>query len=257
MLNFDFRDKFYYVVFSIIDLTELLYPCFEFEQYSPERDCDSNLVWFFGNLFILKKVFYCQSGLFVDSVFVLEILSICCFLVVNFYSFIFNFIILSWKLRFSGFFIFIFCWECYVYVNIMVVLESSEDSERAPEPTAAAAPQTVIVPQPPGHRSTMKLLPKRFIGVHQWLSPIAAKQLKEAVVRVFWFYVTIIFFSLGIYFSIRKFFPFVKKKEWKKYLRNFHFIKMYSAVLLQQKALYTNLLINFVWKLKTYKNDLY
>lgn len=64
----------------------------------------------------------------------------------------------------------------------MVVLESSEDPERATEPQAAAAPQT-IVPQPPGHRSTMKLLPKRFINVHQWLGPLAAKQLKEAVVR--------------------------------------------------------------------------
>jgi hypothetical protein len=31
-------------------------------------------------------------------------------------------------------------------------------------------------------RSSMKLLPKRFINVHQWLGPICAKQLKETLV---------------------------------------------------------------------------
>jgi hypothetical protein len=32
------------------------------------------------------------------------------------------------------------------------------------------------------NRSCMKLLPKRFINVHQWLGPICAKQLKETLV---------------------------------------------------------------------------
>ena len=31
-------------------------------------------------------------------------------------------------------------------------------------------------------RSSMKLLPKRFINIHQWLGPICAKQLKETLV---------------------------------------------------------------------------
>lgn len=28
----------------------------------------------------------------------------------------------------------------------------------------------------------LKIIPKRFIGVHQWLSPIATKDLKEQIV---------------------------------------------------------------------------
>ncbi|KAJ9594279.1 hypothetical protein L9F63_014284, partial [Diploptera punctata] len=31
------------------------------------------------------------------------------------------------------------------------------------------------------NRSSMKLLPKRFINIHQWLGPICAKQLKETL----------------------------------------------------------------------------
>ncbi|XP_024083684.1 uncharacterized protein LOC112127267 [Cimex lectularius] len=33
-------------------------------------------------------------------------------------------------------------------------------------------------------RTTMKLLPKRFINIHSWLSPICPKQLKEAMVSL-------------------------------------------------------------------------
>ncbi|XP_039296013.1 uncharacterized protein LOC120354053 isoform X1 [Nilaparvata lugens] len=65
----------------------------------------------------------------------------------------------------------------------MVVLENLDELSRAQEPPVAAAPQTII-PQLPGHRSTMKLLPKRFINIHQWLSPLSAKNLKESVVSV-------------------------------------------------------------------------
>jgi len=32
------------------------------------------------------------------------------------------------------------------------------------------------------NRTSMKLLPKRFINIHQWLGPICAKQLKETLV---------------------------------------------------------------------------
>jgi hypothetical protein len=32
------------------------------------------------------------------------------------------------------------------------------------------------------NRSSMKLLPKRFINIHQWLGPVCAKQLKETLV---------------------------------------------------------------------------
>lgn len=30
----------------------------------------------------------------------------------------------------------------------------------------------------------LKILPKRYLGVHQWLSPIATKDLKEQIVSV-------------------------------------------------------------------------
>lgn len=31
----------------------------------------------------------------------------------------------------------------------------------------------------------LKIIPKRFLGVHQWLSPIATKDLKEQIVSFF------------------------------------------------------------------------
>ncbi|PSN48185.1 hypothetical protein C0J52_13861 [Blattella germanica] len=35
------------------------------------------------------------------------------------------------------------------------------------------------------NRSSMKLVPKRFINIHQWLGPICAKQLKETLAYIF------------------------------------------------------------------------
>jgi len=43
-----------------------------------------------------------------------------------------------------------------------------------PIPTTAAA----------GHRHQLKMVPKRFINMHQWFNPIGVKQIKEAMVRV-------------------------------------------------------------------------
>lgn len=32
----------------------------------------------------------------------------------------------------------------------------------------------------------LKIIPKRYLGMHQWLSPIATKDLKEQIVSIFW-----------------------------------------------------------------------
>lgn len=36
-----------------------------------------------------------------------------------------------------------------------------------------------------GHRHQLKMVPKRFINMHQWFNPIGVKQIKEAMVRAF------------------------------------------------------------------------
>lgn len=52
----------------------------------------------------------------------------------------------------------------------MVVLEASSISSAVlGGPYAQGAP-------------ALKLVPKRFLGVHQWLSPIATKEIKEQIV---------------------------------------------------------------------------
>lgn len=45
-----------------------------------------------------------------------------------------------------------------------------------PIPTTAAAAAA-------GQRHQLKMLPKRFINMHQWFNPIGVKQIKEAMVR--------------------------------------------------------------------------
>lgn len=68
----------------------------------------------------------------------------------------------------------------------MVVLENPTGSLAAAvgllDPPST--PMIIDSTQTPSHypRSTMKILPKRFINLHQWLGPICAKQLKEVVV---------------------------------------------------------------------------
>lgn len=46
-----------------------------------------------------------------------------------------------------------------------------------PIPTTAAAAAA-------GQRHHLKMVPKRFINMHQWFNPIGVKQIKEAMVRV-------------------------------------------------------------------------
>lgn len=46
-----------------------------------------------------------------------------------------------------------------------------------PIPTTAAA----------GQRHQLKMVPKRFINMHQWFNPIGVKQIKEAMVCVYCF----------------------------------------------------------------------
>lgn len=46
-----------------------------------------------------------------------------------------------------------------------------------PIPTTAAAVSG-------GQRHHLKMVPKRFINMHQWFNPIGVKQIKEAMVRV-------------------------------------------------------------------------
>lgn len=66
-----------------------------------------------------------------------------------------------------GWIYFCVCWAT------MVVLE-----------TATATPTVGLLDPLDSYnnRSSMKLLPKRFINIHQWLGPICAKQLKETLV---------------------------------------------------------------------------
>ncbi|KAK9504098.1 hypothetical protein O3M35_010515 [Rhynocoris fuscipes] len=81
----------------------------------------------------------------------------------------------------------------------MVVLESPQpvvstavgllDPPNTPDDSTASA-----IPVFTHTRTTMKLLPKRFINIHSWLSPICPKQLKEAMVIKFLF-----FYSLKFY----------------------------------------------------------
>lgn len=47
-----------------------------------------------------------------------------------------------------------------------------------PQETSAASAVSPVV----SARSSMKILPKRFINLHQWLTPICPKQLKESLV---------------------------------------------------------------------------
>ncbi|CAH0393403.1 unnamed protein product [Bemisia tabaci] len=48
-----------------------------------------------------------------------------------------------------------------------------------PQETSAASAVSPVV----SARSSMKILPKRFINLHQWLTPICPKQLKESLVK--------------------------------------------------------------------------
>lgn len=58
----------------------------------------------------------------------------------------------------------------------MVVLESPTGAS-----VAAAATPMVIDSATPA-RSSLKIVPKRFINLHSWLGPLAAKSLKEFMV---------------------------------------------------------------------------
>jgi len=49
-----------------------------------------------------------------------------------------------------------------------------------PIPTTAAAAAVAAVS---GQRHHLKMVPKRFINMHQWFNPIGVKQIKEAMVR--------------------------------------------------------------------------
>jgi hypothetical protein len=92
------------------------------------------------------------------------------------------------------------------------------------------------------NRSSMKLLPKRFINVHQWLGPICAKQLKETLVS------RILGFDYGgcdayrfpgcgslrvslepTFWEERIAFLFTLEREWYAFLRNVSSNKMYTA----------------------------
>ncbi|KAG8277143.1 hypothetical protein J6590_049099 [Homalodisca vitripennis] len=65
----------------------------------------------------------------------------------------------------------------------MVVLESASGSVGLLEPhPPASAPMVVdsaTSATPSSPRSTLKIVPKRFINLHSWLGPICAKSLKE------------------------------------------------------------------------------
>lgn len=85
----------------------------------------------------------------------------------------------------------------------MVVLENPSGSTVAavglldpPAPTPIVVDTSAATTTPTATtypRSTMKILPKRFINLHQWLGPICAKQLKEVVVGIdFFIYISII-----------------------------------------------------------------
>lgn len=43
---------------------------------------------------------------------------------------------------------------------------------------------TTAVAAGAGQRHQLKMVPKRFINMHQWFNPIGVKQIKEAMVRV-------------------------------------------------------------------------
>lgn len=44
----------------------------------------------------------------------------------------------------------------------------------------------------------LKLVPKRYLGVHQWLSPIATKDLKEQIVSLAFFFFVFTPFHCGL-----------------------------------------------------------
>lgn len=72
----------------------------------------------------------------------------------------------------------------------MVVLESPGASVAAavglldPPVSTPMVVDSAVSTTPTTPRSTLKIVPKRFINLHSWLGPICAKSLKEFMVRV-------------------------------------------------------------------------
>lgn len=79
------------------------------------------------------------------------------------------------------------CCCCWRSDSVMVVLESpgplSTGVGLVDPPSSPESPPSSAIPVITHSRTTMKLLPKRFINIHSWLSPICPKQLKEAMVQ--------------------------------------------------------------------------